>query len=264
MEQEKLFTQEDIEKLNSKKGMLALLRKEPLNYQRAIRFVDYEKKLKKLQVELIKLQTWVIKNKKRVIVIFEGRDAAGKGGAIRRVTEKMNPRHLRIVALPKPTEVEKSQWYFQRYINEFPTAGEIVFFDRSWYNRAVVEPVNGFCTKEEYIIFMNQVNDFERMLIESGTELVKIYMSISKSQQEKRFIDIKKNPLKQWKMTKVDEDAQRLWDVYTEYKKKMFLNTKKTGATKFKVIRANRKTSARVEVIEHILKKIPYDKSIEV
>jgi polyphosphate kinase 2 len=264
MEEKTIFTNANLKKLNSKKGLLALLRKEPLNFEKAIRFVDYEKKLKKFQVELIKLQTWVIENDKRVVVIFEGRDAAGKGGAIRRVTEKMNPRHLRIVALPKPTEVEKSQWYFQRYVNELPQAGEIVFFDRSWYNRAVVEPVNSFCTDEEYHIFMNQVNDFERMITESGTILVKIYMSISKTEQAKRFNEIKSDPLKQWKMTKVDEDAQKLWDVYTEYKKKMFANTRKKGAIRFKVIKANRKTIARTGVIEHILKTVPYDKSIEV
>ncbi|MEE9349043.1 MAG: polyphosphate kinase 2 [Flavobacteriaceae bacterium] len=264
MEENPLFTPENVIKLNSKKGLLALLRKNPLNYEKAIRFVDYEKHLKTLQVDLIKLQTWVIKNNERVIVIFEGRDAAGKGGAIRRVTEKMNPRHLRIVALPKPTEVERNQWYFQRYINELPDAGEIVFFDRSWYNRAGVEPVNGFCTVDEYKVFMNQVNNFESMLTESGIRLVKIYMSISKSEQEKRFNEIKANPLKQWKMTKVDEDAQKLWEVYTDYKKKMFLNTKKKGVVRFKVIRANKKTSARVAVIEHILNSIDYDKTIEV
>ena len=263
MEEKTLFTKANLKKLNSKKGLLALLRKEPLNYEKAIRFVDYEKKLKKYQVELIKLQTWVIENNKRVVVIFEGRDAAGKGGAIRRITEKMNPRHLRIVALPKPTEVEKSQWYFQRYVNQLPQAGEIEFFDRSWYNRAVVEPVNGFCTDEEYDIFMNQVNDFERMITESGTILVKIYMSISKTEQIKRFNEIKSDPLKQWKMTPVDEKAQGLWDVYTKYKKLMFENTKK-GGIPFKVIRANRKTSARIEVIQHILKSIPYDKTLEV
>lgn len=264
MENNTLFTPANLKKLNSKKGLLATLRNDPLNYEKAIRFVDYEKKLKKYQVELIKLQTWVIENKKRVIVIFEGRDAAGKGGAIRRVTEKMNPRHLRIVALPKPTEVEKSQWYFQRYVNELPQAGEIVFFDRSWYNRAVVEPVNNFCTEKEYQIFMNQVNDFERMITESDTILVKIYMSISKTEQAKRFNEIKSDPLKQWKMTKVDEDAQSLWDVYTEYKKKMFANTRIKGAIRFKVIKANKKTIARTGVIEHILKKVPYDKNIKV
>jgi len=264
MEENTLFTKANLKKLNSKKGLLAMFRKEQLNYDKAIRFVDYEKKLKKLQVELIKLQTWVIKNDKKVIVIFEGRDAAGKGGAIRRTTEKMNPRHLQIIALPKPTEVERNQWYFQRYVNKLPQPGEIVFFDRSWYNRAVVEPVNGFCTDEEYQIFMNQVNDFERMITESGTILVKIYMSISKTEQQKRFIEIKANPLKQWKMTKVDESAQRLWDTYTEFKNKMFANTRKKGAIRFKVIKANRKTIARVGVIDHILKSVPYDKNIEV
>jgi polyphosphate kinase 2 len=199
----------------------------------------------------------------RIIVIFEGRDAAGKGGAIRRATERMNPRHLRIVALPKPTEDEKTQWYFQRYVKQFPKAGEIVFFDRSWYNRAVVEPVNGFCTDEEHETFMNQVNDFERMITESGIRLVKIYMSISKREQAKRFEDIKSNPLKQWKMTAVDEKAQELWDVYTKYKNKMFEKTK-LGVVEWKIIRANKKTFARVDAIKHVLNSIPYDKNREV
>ncbi len=252
-----------LKKLNSKKGLLALLSKEPYNISRAIRFVDYEKRLAKMQVELIKLQTWAIHNNERIIVIFEGRDAAGKGGAIRRITEQMNPRKFRIVALPKPTEEEKTQWYFQRYVNQFPKAGEIVFFDRSWYNRAVVEPVNGFCTDKEYKTFMSHVNNFETMILESGIRLVKVYMSISKSEQAKRFSDIKSDPLKQWKMTKVDKDAQKLWDVYTDYKRKMFENIKE-GELPFKVIIANRKTSARVAVIQHMLKVIPYDKELEV
>jgi len=258
-----IFTETDIEKLNSNKGLKALLSQEPYNPAKAIRYIDYEKKLKKLQVDLVRLQSWVINNNKRVIVIFEGRDAAGKGGAIRRIVERINPRHIRIVALPKPSEEEKTQWYFQRYINKFPKAGEIVFFDRSWYNRAVVEPVNEFCTEEEYIIFMSQVNNFEQMITESGIKLVKIYMSISKSEQAKRFSDIKNDPLKQWKMTAVDEKAQELWDVYTKYKKLMFENTS-NGDIPFKVIRANRKTTARVDVIQHVLKSIPYDKTIEV
>ena len=236
---------------------------EPYNLPKAIRFLDYEKKLKKLQVELVKLQTWAIQNNERIIIIFEGRDAAGKGGAIRRITERINPRHIRIVALPKPSEEEKTQWYFQRYISQFPKAGEMVFFDRSWYNRAVVEPVNGFCSQEEYTIFMNQVNDFERMISESGIRLVKIYMSISKSEQAERFEEIKNDPIKHWKMTAVDEKAQELWDVYTKYKRLMFENTKK-GKIPFKVIRANRKTSARIDVIQHILKAIPYDKTLKV
>jgi polyphosphate kinase 2 len=262
MEEAKL-TAEDVKKLNSKLGLLSLLSKEPLNLERGIRNVDYQKKLVKIQTELIKLQTWLIEKNQRIIVIFEGRDAAGKGGAIRRITERINPRHTRIVALSKPTEDEQSQWYFQRYVNQLPKAGEIVLFDRSWYNRAVVEPVNGFCTKEEYEIFMNQVNDFERMILESGIHLVKIYMSISKKEQAKRFEDIQKDPLKQWKMSKVDERAQELWNDYTDYKKAMFSKTD-TQTSPWKVIRANRKTEARVNVINHILKSIPYDKNTKI
>lgn len=256
------FTEEQIEKLSSTKGLVSLLTRVPLNYDRTLRYLDYEKKLKKLQVELVKLQTWVINNNKRIIIVFEGRDAAGKGGAIRRITERINPRNFRIVALPKPTDSEKTQWYFQRYINQFPKEGEIVFFDRSWYNRAMVEPVNGFCTNEEYDIFMRQVNDFERMIVESGTLILKIYMSISKREQAKRFETIKSDPLKQWKMTTVDEVAQELWDAYTDYKNKMFENAK--NGIRFKIIKANRKTSARISVIEHILKSIPYDKNIQI
>lgn len=257
------LTASDIKKLNSKKGYMALLSKEPFNIVKALRYIDYQKKLEKLQTELIRMQTWAINNNERIIVVFQGRDAAGKGGAIRRVTERINPRHMRIVALPKPSEDEQSQWYFQRYVEQFPKAGEVVLFDRSWYNRAVVEPVNGFCTPEEYDIFMNQVNDFERMILESGIHLVKIYMSISKKEQAKRFEDIKSDPLKQWKMTKLDEKAQLLWDQYTEYKNAMFAKTN-TKISPWKIIRANRKTEARANVITHILKSIPYDKKLEI
>ena len=252
-----------LKKLNSKLGIKALLSKEKISVDRALRIVNYEKRLKRLQVELIKMQTGVIESQERVIVIFEGRDAAGKGGAIRRITERINPRHFRIVALPKPTNDEQTQWYFQRYIQKFPKAGEIVFFDRSWYNRAVVEPVNGFCKEAEYNIFMSQVNDFERMITESGIKLVKIYMSITKREQAKRFEDIRNNPLKQWKMTAVDEKAQDLWDRYTEYKSKMFENTTE-GAVPWKIINANRKTLARIHSIEYLLKQIPYDKKRKV
>ena len=257
------FSEKELKKLNSKKGLLSILSNEDINLPKTIRYIDYEKQLKSLQTELIRQQACIIDNNMRVIVIFEGRDSAGKGGAIRRITERINPRHFRIVALPKPTEVEQTQWYFQRYIQQFPKAGEIVFFDRSWYNRAVVEPVNGFCTDEEYTIFMKQVNDFERMITESGILLVKIYMSISKKEQAKRFEDIRNNPLKQWKMSKVDEKAQELWDSYTFYKNKMFENTKNNGIP-FKVIKANRKTDARTEAVEHILESIPYDKDREI
>ena len=257
----KKLTPTDIKQLNTKKGLVALMDKEPLNVDKALRYIKYEKNLKKLQVELIRLQTWAIQNEERIIIVFQGRDAAGKGGAIRRITERINPRHMRIVALPKPSEDEKTQWYFQRYVEQFPKAGELVLFDRSWYNRAVVEPVNDFCSQQEYKTFMNQVNDFERMILESGIHLVKIYMSISKKEQAKRFAEIKADPLKQWKMTKLDEKAQDLWDQYTEYKNAMFEKTN-TEISPWKIIRANRKTEARINVINHILKSIPYDKDL--
>ena len=253
----------ELKKLNSKKGLISLLSKDLINVDRTLRYIEYERKLIKLQIEVIKLQTWAIKNNERVIVLFEGRDAAGKGGAIRRITERINPRHIKIVALPKPTEDQQTQWYFQRYIEQFPKAGEMVFFNRSWYNRAVLEPVNGFCSEEQYKIFMGQVNDFERMILESGIHLVKIYMSISKKEQAKRFDDLRNDPLKQWKMSPVDERAQELWDEYTKYKQAMFSITD-TKTSPWKVIKANMKTEARVNSINHILKSIPYDKDIQI
>ena len=253
----------ELKKLNSKKGLIALLSKEPMNIDRTLRFVNYERKLIKLQTEVIKLQTWAIKNNERIIVLFEGRDAAGKGGAIRRITERINPRHIRIVALQKPTEDEKSQWYFQRYIQQFPKAGEIVFFNRSWYNRAVLEPVNKFCTDQQYHTFMGQLNEFEKMIQESGIHLVKIYMSISKKEQAKRFQELKSDPLKQWKISPVDEKAQELWDDYTKYKQLMFDKTD-TKTSPWKVIKANRKTEARVDAINHLLEMIPYEKDTEI
>jgi len=260
---ERILTQLELKKLNTNKALIALLSKDPINVDRALRYVDYERKLKKLQTEVVRLQTWAIQENQRIVVIFEGRDAAGKGGAIRRITERINPRHIRIVALPKPNEDEQSQWYFQRYIEQLPKAGEMVFFNRSWYNRAVVEPVNGFCTKHQYEIFMNQINGFETMILESGIHLVKIYMSISKREQAKRFEDIQNDPLKQWKMSPVDEKAQKLWDEYTRYKDAMFEKTN-TLESPWKIIKANRKTEARINAINHILKSIPYDKTIKI
>lgn len=248
---------EDVKLLNSKIGLHALLRNKKVDLTKALNEVRYINELKENQEELIKLQKWVIEEKKKVVILFEGRDAAGKGGAIRRITEYINPRHFKIVALDIPTEDERKQWFFQRYINHLPKPGEIVFFDRSWYNRAVVEPVNGFCTQEEYEIFMTQVNNFEQMLVQSDTYLVKIYFSISKEEQAKRFKEIKNNPLKRWKITPVDEKAQEMWDEYTAYKKKMFEETTTENAP-WKVIEANKKSNARLKAIEHILETIPY------
>ncbi len=251
------LSDEDAKLLNTKLGMRQLFAQKNINLEKAIRDTKYENRLLELQAELIKLQTWVIKNDKKLIVIFEGRDSAGKGGAIRRIIQHLNPRHYRIVALPKPDEVEAGQWYFQRYVNQLPVAGEIVFFDRSWYNRAVVEPVNDFCTDEEYKIFMGQVNEFEKMVVESKIQLIKFYFSITKEEQEKRFLDVKNSPLKQWKMSAVDAKAQSLWDVYTKYKEAMFAKTD-TALNPWIVIQANKKTVARIEAIEHVLNKVPY------
>lgn len=251
------MSEKGLRRLNSKKGIKLFLTEDDMTTQKALRIVNYEAKLKELQVELIQLQKWVVQNNEKVVVIFEGRDAAGKGGAIRRITQHLNPREFRVVALPKPTAEEKGQWYFQRYITRLPREGRIVFFDRSWYNRAVVEPVNGFCTEEEYQTFMNQVNEFERMIIESGIRLIKFYFSISKEEQEKRFEEIVASPVKKWKYSAVDQKAIELWDDYTEYKKKMFEKTD-TDIAPWHIIKANRKVRARIEVIQKLLELIPY------
>ena len=250
---------ETIELLNSKIGLRTLMTYRNVDYDKAMERILYEKKLRTLQTELIKLQHWVIEQEKKVVILFEGRDAAGKGGAIRRITQRMNPRHIKIVALNVPTYDEKKQWFFQRYINQLPKPGEMVFFDRSWYNRAVVEPVNGFCTQTEYDRFMGEVNAFEKMLLESEAYLIKIYFSISKEEQQYRFEEIKKNPLKKWKITRVDLNAQALWDDYTRYKELMFDKTN-TSQAPWQIIDANRKTVARIEAIEYILEQIPYQK----
>lgn len=252
------LSEEDLQILNSKIGLQSLLADKTTNVEKALRAAKYELQIRDLQAKLVDLQNWIIEGNKKVVILFEGRDAAGKGGAIRRISAHINPRHYRIIALPKPTLEEKGQWYFQRYVNLLPKPTEIVFFDRSWYNRAVVEPVNGFCTEEEYEIFMGQVNNFEKMLIESETYLIKLYFSISKEEQAKRFKDIKSNPLKRWKMTPVDERAQELWEQYTAYKEKMFEKTD-TEIAPWTIIRANKKTEARVAAIEHILQTIPYE-----
>lgn len=251
------ITEEQLAIFNSKLGLRSLFASDKLDLDRSLRQTNYELELRTLQAELVDLQKWVIENKKKVVILFEGRDAAGKGGAIRRITAHINPRFYRIVALPKPTDDEKGQWFFQRYVKHLPKPGEMVFFDRSWYNRAVVEPVNGFCTPQEYRYFMNEVNHFEKMLINSGTYLIKFYFSITKEEQARRFKDIKNNPLKRWKMTPVDERSQGLWDEYTEYKQRMFTKTN-LQRSPWIIIQANRKSKARVEAMEHLLKLISY------
>ncbi|TCK69133.1 polyphosphate kinase 2 [Winogradskyella wandonensis] len=249
--------EKDLKIINSKEGLEALLRLDRLDTNKAIRNVKYEKRLSRLQEEMLILQQWVAKNNKKVVILFEGRDAAGKGGAIRRIIQHLPPRAIRVVALPKPNETEQGQWYFQRYINRLPNNGEIVFFDRSWYNRAVVEPVNEFCTKKEYDIFMKQVNEFEQMIQDSGIYLLKLYFSITKAEQERRFKDIISSPIKKWKYSAVDRRALSLWDEYTTYKEAMFEKTQQYAP--WKIIKANRKTNARIAAFEYILKEIPYE-----
>lgn len=253
----KKLSEEDIALLNSKIGLHALFKNKKTNIKKALQETQNNVDLRKKQEDLIKLQNWVIENDQKVVILFEGRDAAGKSGALRRITEYINPRHFRIVALDIPTDDERKQWFFQRYINQLPKPGEIVFFDRSWYNRAIVEPVNNFCTNKEYKVFMSQVNQFEKMLIQSDTYLIKFYFSITKSEQAKRFKEIKNNPLKKWKMTSVDEKAQALWDDYTSYKDKMFKKTN-TKYAPWTIIDANQKFKARLEAISNMLEAIPY------
>jgi polyphosphate kinase 2 len=250
----------DIKKLNSKRGLKLFLGEDDMTISKALRILNYESKLKKLQEELIKMQQWVESEGEKLVVIFEGRDAAGKGGAIRRLTQNLNPREFNVVALPKPTLEEKQQWYFQRYVKNLPRSGQITFFDRSWYNRAVVEPVNKFCSQSEYSVFINQVNDFEKMLVDSGIRLVKFYFSISKDEQARRFKDIKASPVKKWKFSAVDKAALSLWDDYTNYKKKMFDKTD-TEFAPWIVVKANRKMRARVEVIQKLLEIVPYKRN---
>lgn len=252
------ISEKDLQLLNGETAMRLLFReKGKLDIDRALRQARYEARLAELQVELIRMQTWTIENRERLVVLFEGRDAAGKGGAIRRITHRINPRHFRVVALDKPTEDERGQWYFQRYVNQLPRPGEMVFFDRSWYNRAVVEPVNGFCSETEYKIFMGQVNAFEQMITEGGIRLVKLYFSITKGEQARRFKAIEQDPRKRWKMSPVDRKAQELWDEYTKYKEAMFAATNQIEHP-WVIIDANRKTTARIQAIEHILSVIPY------
>ena len=257
------FSKKDLKLLNKNKALIDLISKDNTTLTKTLRYVRFERELKKLQVEMIKLQNWTSEKNKKIIIVFEGRDSAGKGGAIRRAIQNLNPRKLKVVALPKPTKTEQGQWYFQRYVEHFPRNGDIVFFDRSWYNRAVVEPVNGFCSAEQYENFMGYVNDFEKMITDDNIILLKLYFSISKETQKKRFNEIKNSPLKKWKFTEVDSKAQDFWDEYTKYKDKMFKKTN-TKVAPWNIILADRKTDARISAIRLVLDNIPYDKATDI
>jgi len=219
---------------------------------------SYEKELARLQLELVKLQEWIRARKLKVVVLFEGRDAAGKGGAIKRITESLNPRVCRVVALPAPTEREKTQWYFQRYVAHLPAGGEMVLFDRSWYNRANVERVMGFCTDEEYREFLRSVPEFERMLIRSGILLIKYWFSVSDREQEARFQDRIKDPTKRWKLSPMDLNSRALWVEYSKAKDEMFAHTDIKQAP-WHVVNADNKKCARLNCIHHLLSMIPYE-----
>ena len=218
----------------------------------------YEKELQRLQVELVKLQEWIKKEGLKVVVIFEGRDAAGKGGTIKRITDKLNPRICRIVALQKPTEKERGQWYFQRYVAHLPSEGEMVLFDRSWYNRAVVEKVMGFCTEEEYWEFLRSCPNFEKMLIRSGIILIKYWFSVSDKEQERRFRQRLSDPTRRWKFSDIDLKSFTMWEEYSKAKDEMF-NYTDTKQSPWYVVNSDDKKRARLNVISHLLSLIPYE-----
>ena len=255
-----MYSLQELSKVHTRKDLKDLADQKGMEINKTLRNQRYEEELKLLQTELVNLQRWVEKHKLRVAVLFEGRDAAGKGGSIKRFAEHLNPRSMRVVALSKPTEVEKGQWYFRRYIKEMPNPGEIVFFDRSWYNRAVVEPVMGFCSKAEYNRFMVQVPAFEHMLYEDGVILIKFWFSISKDEQQKRFKSRMNNPLKVWKFSSVDMMGQKLWKSYTMHKEKMFSKTHTTFSP-WIIVKTNNKREARLESIRYVLSQFDYSRN---
>ncbi|WP_372498729.1 polyphosphate kinase 2 [Yinghuangia soli] len=232
--------------------------REDYPYDRRMKRIEYEAAKRVLQIELLKLQSWVKATGQRVVIVFEGRDAAGKGGTIKRFTEHLNPRGARVVALEKPTDRESTQWYFQRYVEHLPSAGEIVMFDRSWYNRAGVERVMGFCTPREYVEFLYQAPVFERLLVRDGIHLVKFWFSVSRSEQRRRFAVRQIDPVRQWKLSPIDLASLDKWDAYTEAKELMFFHTD-TSETPWTVVKSNDKKRARVEAMRHVLHRFDYD-----
>ena len=231
-------------------------------YQKKISRKEYEKQKKELQIELLKMQSWVRDTGQKIVILFEGRDAAGKGGTIKRMMEHLNPRGAKVVALEKPTEREKGQWYFQRYIEHMPTQGEIVLFDRSWYNRAGVEKVMKFCSPSEYLEFMRQTPDLERMLVRSGVRLFKLWFSVSREEQFRRFQSRRNDPLKQWKLSPIDLASLDKWDDYTEAKESMFFYTD-TADAPWTVIKSDDKKRARLNAMRHLLSRMPYPNKSE-
>lgn len=252
------FTKEQLLQANRRRDLKNIANENGIPISKTLNKLKYEATLAKLQSEFVDLQKWIAKNKMRVAILFEGRDASGKGGSIKRFKEHLNPRTSRVVALTKPTEVEQGQWYFRRYIKVLPNPGEVVFFDRSWYNRAVVEPVMGFCTKKQYDKFMMQVPEFEHLLYEDNHKIIKFWFSISKGEQAERFDSRLSDPLKQWKFSPVDMKGQELWDDYTHYKEQMFSKTH-TNFSPWIIVKANDKKQARLESMRYILSQFEYE-----
>ena len=258
--QENIIVLDEGSKLSPEEQVLALSSEIKIlksNESKALKRYTKELELKPYQAELIALQKYLEETKTRMIILYEGRDAAGKGGTIRRISRYMNEKHYRIVALGKPTEQQKTQWYFQRYVEQFPRGGEVVMFDRSWYNRAMVEPVFGFCTPEEHKRFMKGVTGFEKDLVRQGTILIKIYFSVTKAEQARRFERRKTDPLRQWKLSEVDIQAQDHWDEFTNAKYEM-LKRSHTSSAPWTIVRSNNKHSARLNVLKVILNSVPY------
>ena len=248
------FTPDHFNAVQKRADLIRIAEENNISLEKPLNKIKYEVELRKLQSEFVNLQKWISNKKMRVAVLFEGRDASGKGGSIKRFKEHLNSR---VVALTKPTDVERGQWYFRRYIKELPNPGEIVFFDRSWYNRAVVEPVMGFCTKKEYNQYMVQVPEFEHLLHEDNLIIIKFWFSISKEEQKKRFDSRLNNPLKQWKFSPVDLKGQDLWDQYTYYKEQMFSKTH-TAFSPWIIVKTNSKKQARLESMRYVLSFFDY------
>ena len=252
------FTKEQLLQANRRRDLKNIANENGIPISKTLNKLKYEATLAKLQSEFVDLQKWIAKNKMRVAILFEGRDASGKGGSIKRFKEHLNPRTSRVVALTKPSEVEQGQWYFRRYIKVLPNPGEVVFFDRSWYNRAVVEPVMGFCSKEQYNKFMMQVPEFEHLLYEDNHKIIKFWFSISKGVQAERFDARLSDPLKHWKFSPVDMKGQELWDDYTHFKEQMFSKTH-TNFSPWIIVKANDKKQARLESMRYILSQFDYE-----
>ncbi|NRA50116.1 MAG: polyphosphate kinase 2 [Phaeodactylibacter sp.] len=251
------FKPEHLAEVKTRDDLISIAKANKIPITKTLNKLKYEAELRKLQSEFVNLQKYIAEKQMRVAILFEGRDAAGKGGSIKRFKEHLNPRTLRVVALTKPTEVERGQWYFRRYIKVLPNPGEIVFFDRSWYNRAVVEPVMGFCTNNQYKKFMVQVPEFEHLLYEDNLKIIKFWFSISKEEQKKRFDARLSNPLKRWKFSPVDMKGQELWDDYTYYKEQMF-NKTHTNFSPWIIVKTNSKKQARLESMRYVLSQFDY------